>query len=156
MNWSTPSDAVASMLHAIDRLDWPAVRQSFADRVTVDYHTLNGTPAADVNADDLIAGWRAVLPGFDATQHLVGPVVASPDGDVTRAETHVRGYHYIAGAEGGHLWLVAGHYSARLIDSNGRWQITALTLTVFYQEGNLALPGIATGRAASSARPQQS
>ncbi len=65
------------VLHAIDRLDWPAVRQSFADRVTVDYRSLNGEPAAEVKAEDLIAGWRALLPGFDATQHLLGPVVVS-------------------------------------------------------------------------------
>jgi hypothetical protein len=155
MNWSTPSDAIASMLLAVDRLDWPAVRQSFADRVMVDYRSLSGAPAAEVNADHLIAGWRAVMPGFDATQHLVGPVVASRDGDATHAETHVRAYHHIAGAEGGNLWMVAGHYSVGLIARDGRWQIIALTLTVFYQEGNLALPRIATARAPSSARAQQ-
>jgi hypothetical protein len=155
MNWSTPPDAVASMLLAVDRLDWPAVRQSFADRVMVDYRSLNGAPAAEVNADDLIAGWRAVMPGFDATQHLVGPVVASRDGDGTRAETHVRAYHHVARAEGGDSWMVAGHYSIRLLERHGRWQIVALTLTVFYQEGNLALPSIASARAASSPRAQQ-
>jgi hypothetical protein len=155
MNWSTPPDAVASMLLAVDRLDWPAVRQSFADRVMVDYRSLSGAPAAEVDADDLIAGWRAVMPGFDATQHLAGPVVASRDGDAARAETHVRAYHHVAGAEGGDTWMVAGHYSVRLIERDGRWRIIALTLTVFYQEGNLALPRIATSRAPSSARAQQ-
>lgn len=155
MNWSNPPDAVASMLHAIDRLDWPAVRQSFADRVTVDYRSLNGEPAAEVKAEDLIAGWQALLPGFDATQHLIGAVVVSLDGDAARADTHVRAYHHIAGAEAGTTWMVAGHYSVRLVERSGRWQILALTLTVFYQEGNLALPSVATARAISSPRAQQ-
>jgi hypothetical protein len=155
MNWSSPSDAVASMLHAIDRLDWPAVRQSFADRVAVDYSSLNGEPAAEVKAEDLIAGWGTVLPGFDATQHLLGPVVVSRDGDATRADSHVRAYHHIAAAEGGHTWMVAGRYSVRLVERAGRWQIVALTLTVLYQDGNLALPSVASTRAISSPRAQR-
>ena len=154
MNWSTPSDAVTSMLHAIDRLDWQAVRRSFADRVTVDYSSLNGSPGAEVGADDLIAGWKALLPGFDATQHLLGPVVVSRSHDATIAETHVRGYHYIAGADGGEVWMVAGHYAARLIEDAGAWAIASLTLTVFYQQGNLALPDLARTRAASATSPR--
>jgi hypothetical protein len=152
MNWSTAPDAVASMLHAVDLLDWPAVRQSFGDRVTVDYSSLNGAPAADVEAEHLIAGWRAIFPGFDATQHLVGPIVTWRAGTATRVNTHVRAYHHIAGAEGGPLWMVAGHYSIELFERAGRWQIAALTLTVFYQEGNRSLSRVATARAISSPR----
>jgi hypothetical protein len=43
---------------------------------------------------------------------------------------------------------VHGHYIARL--ANGK--ITELTLQVFYQEGNLELPAIATQRATTSPR----
>lgn len=140
------------MLHAIDRLDWPVVRQPFADRVRVDYSSLSGQPAADVNADDLIRDWGALLPGFDATQHLIGHVLVSRDEQSTIAETHVRGYHHIDGVAGGNTWMVAGHYTLRFVERPGGWSIITLTLTVFYQEGNLALPDLARSRAASRPR----
>lgn len=152
MSGLSASDAVTSMLHAIDRLDWPAIRQAFADRVIVDYSSLSGDPAANVAADDLIAGWRGLLPGFDATQHLTGPVLVSADGASAVARTHVRGDHHITGVETGDTWMVAGHYTVRLVEYGGQWHITALTLTVFYQESNLVLPELARTRAASTPR----
>ena len=147
MSDSRPGEVLISMLHAIDRLDWPIVRASFADRVRVDYSSLSGQPAADVSADDLIAGWKTLLPGFDATQHLAGPVLASQENATAVVETHVRGYHHIADAKAGEIWMVAGHYTARLSVHEGDWKIVELTLTLFYQEGNLSLPDLARSRA---------
>ena len=155
MSDSRPGEVLVSMLHAIDRLDWPIVRGAFADRVRVDYSSLSGQPAADVSADDLIAGWKALLPGFDATQHLVGPVLVSDDNGIAVVETHVRGYHHIADAKAGGTWMVAGHYTATLTEHDDDWQIAALTLTVFYQEGNLALPELARARAGITPRNSQ-
>ena len=152
MSDSRPGEVLISLLHAIDRLDWPIVRGSFTDRVRVDYSSLSGQPAADVSADDLIAGWKTLLPGFDATQHLAGPVLVSNDNAAAVVETHVRGYHRIADANAGNIWMVAGHYTARLTEHDGDWKIAALTLTVFYQEGNLSLPDAARARAASTPR----
>ena len=36
------TDVITRMLHAIDRLDWPAVRDCFADVITTDYTSLWG------------------------------------------------------------------------------------------------------------------
>jgi len=134
-----------------DRLDWPAVRDAFADDIRVDYTSLSGGEPETLRADDLIARWQGLLPGFDATQHLAGPVVLTGDGGPgVRADAHVRGYHHIQDPDGGQTWGVFGHYTARLADG----KITELTLQVFYQEGNLELPGTAAQRAATSPRPQ--
>jgi SnoaL-like domain len=147
----TDSEVLPRMLHAIDRLDWPAVRDAFADEIRVDYTSLSGGEPETLRADDLIARWQGLLPGFDATQHLAGPVVLTGDGGPgVRAEAHVRGYHHIQDPDGGQTWGVFGHYTARLADG----KITELTLQVFYQEGNLELPGTAAQRAATSPRPQ--
>jgi hypothetical protein len=145
-----PGSVIVAMLHAVDRLDWPKVRRSFADRVTIDYQSLNGEAPADVNADDLIAGWQGVLPGFDATQHITGPMVLSEEKQDIVAETHVRAYHRIAAADGGEIWIVVGHYTVRLVEQAAAWRITAFKLSVFYQEGNLSLPALAKKRAASA------
>jgi SnoaL-like domain len=143
------AELLPRMLHAIDALDWPAVRAALADQVRVDYTSLSGGEPETLPGGDLIARWQGLLPGFDATQHLIGPVVLTGDsGAGVRADTHVRGYHHIHGPDGGQTWAVHGHYTARLAGG----KITELTLRVFYQEGNLGLPTIATERATTSPR----
>jgi hypothetical protein len=143
------SNTFSRMLHAIDARDWDGVRRAFADEVDIDYSTLFGAPAATVDADAHVAGWRAFAAAFDATQHITGPIVVTPEADAVTASTHVRAYHRIQGAPGGDMWMVAGHYRVRLLRSANGWRIAAITLIVFYQEGNLTLPDRARARVES-------
>ncbi|HEY0945791.1 MAG TPA: nuclear transport factor 2 family protein [Opitutaceae bacterium] len=147
---SAVADCVATMLHAIDVLDWTIVRESFTTQVDVDYTSLFGGSPSTTQAEDLIKTWRELLPGFDATQHLIGPVVVTRDratDNRVTAETHVRGYHRITAADGGETWMVAGHYTMGLAHEAGQWRICSIKLSAFYQEGNLDLPKIAAQRA---------
>lgn len=145
----TDADVLPRMLYAIDVLDWPSVREAFADEVRADWTSLFGGEPETLAADELIARWQALLPGFDATQHMLGPVVLTDDARPgVRADAHVRGYHHIGDRDGGQTWAVHGHYTARLAEG----RITELTLTVFYQEGELDLPAMATERATTSPR----
>ncbi|WP_232661513.1 nuclear transport factor 2 family protein [Pseudonocardia sp. TRM90224] len=140
-----PTTVFTRMLHAVDALDWATVRAAFADTVRVDYTELAGGEVEDVAADELIGRWQSIFPGFGATQHITGPCILTPeDNGVVRVDTHVRSFHRIADAEGGPIWGVHGHYLARVRAG----LITALTLQLFYQEGNIALPALATARAA--------
>jgi hypothetical protein len=82
----------------------------------------------------------AFASAFDVTQHITGPIVVQLDDDGALAQTHVRAYHQVKGAPGGDLWVVAGHYTVRLVLADERWKIAGITLQVFYQEGNLAIP----------------
>ncbi|MFT3782616.1 MAG: nuclear transport factor 2 family protein [Nibricoccus sp.] len=143
------SDLVAGMLLAIDRLDWATVRRAFAERVAVDYTSLFGGQAAELSADDLIKNWQGLLPGFDATQHLIGPVVISETAGRTVAGTSVRGYHYIKDAPAGAIWMVAGQYTFSIERTGSLWRIAGITLTLAYQEGNLGMPGLAQQRVAA-------
>src|SRR5215510_3531845 len=105
------SDVVSRMLLAIDEVDWDTVRASFADEVRVDYSSLSGQPAAIISGDALISSWQGLVPGFDATQHLTGPIVVDETGpDEVTARTSVRGYHWIVNDE----WMVAGRYAMTL------------------------------------------
>jgi SnoaL-like domain len=150
MDGRNAADTFTSMLHAIDAKDWNGVRLAFADRVDVDYSSLFGEPAATVAADDLVAGWRAFASVFDATQHVTGPIVVTSDPFEAAAHTHVRAYHQVRGAPGGEVWMVAGHYTARLLSIGDTWKIGGITLSVFYQDGNMAIPDLARARAASN------
>jgi hypothetical protein len=135
------------MLHALDRRDWQHVRDAFADHVDVDYTSLFGAPPATMSSDDQIGAWRSFVGAFDATQHLTGPFVVTEGKDDVSGSTSVRGYHRIAGAAGGDIWVVAGIYHVRFVHRRAGWRIIGLTLKVLYQDGNLDLPKIAQGRA---------
>ncbi len=129
------TDVITRMLHAIDRLDWPAVRDCFADVITTDYTSLWGGEVETLPAEELITRWSEFAGGLAATQHQTGPVVMS-DG---RAETHVIAYHWLPD---GDTWVVHGHYVARLADG----KIAELTLQTLCSYGHDGLPTVAPGR----------
>jgi hypothetical protein len=151
MSTTNPADTFTRMLHAIDAKDWDGVRNAFADRVTMDYSSLFGAPAATVDADAQVAEWRAFGSAFDVTQHVTGPFVITSAADGATAHTHIRAYHQMKDAKGGDIWMVAGHYTVRLVPTGKIWKIAGITLQVFYQEGNAEIPELARARAAGGA-----
>ena len=132
------ADVVTRLMHAIDARDWDAVRATCADRVRIDYTSMWGGEPQTATIDELLVGWRALIDGFPATQHLIGPIV-TVDG---RLHTHVRASHWLDGE----VWTVYGHYIARV--EGGR--ITEFTLQAYQQEGNLELPARARARSAGA------
>jgi len=130
------ADVITRMLHAIDRLDWAVARDSFADVVATDYTSLWGGEPGDQRADDLIKQWQDFTATLSATQHVTGPTLYA-DG---RAETHVIAYHWLL--DGGDLWVVHGHYVARIVDG----RIAALTLQTISSYGHEGLPSIGPRR----------
>jgi SnoaL-like domain len=124
---------------AVDRRDWAAVAGGLADEVTVDYTSVFGGVVETLPGHGLVARWQGMLPGFDATQHFLGPPVATDPGVV---ECNVRGYHHLEGE----VWMVAGWY--RLVMQDGD-RIGGITLTTTYETGDRALVEKARARAAS-------
>ncbi|HEX6926655.1 MAG TPA: nuclear transport factor 2 family protein [Longimicrobiaceae bacterium] len=136
-------DLVTRMLFAVDALDWAGARATFADELHVDYTSLFGGSPERLRADELIARWQGLLPGFAATQHLTGPIVVTSSGPGEAvAETQVRGYHYVDGDPGG-TWIAAGRYTIPVRRYGEGWRITGIRLDQIRQEGNLHLPTIA-------------
>jgi len=136
------TNTVVGMLHAIDARDWTAVRVAFADTVTTDYTSLFGGEAQTQPADSLLDGWDDFLPGFDATQHLAGPLVVAIEGNTAQVRCAITAKHRIDEA----LWTVGGHYQIQLAKTNGDWYITHLTLHTAYQDGDRSLPEKAAER----------
>ena len=131
------TDAITRALHAIDRLDWPAFRDCFADVITTDYTSLWGGEVETLPTEELITRWSEFADGLAATQHQTGPIVMT-DG---RAETHVIAYHWLPD---GDTWVVHGHYVARLVDG----KIAELTLQTLCSYGHDGLPTVGPGRKA--------
>ena len=131
------TDAVVRFFHAVDRRDWAAVRAGLGDEVATDYSSLFGADPEQVSGDDLVAQWQGMLPGFDATQHVLGALVAGAGGTL---ECNVRGYHHLDGE----TWMVAGWY-VLTIASDGR--LAGITLHTAYETGDRGLVEKARARA---------
>lgn len=141
------ADVIASMLHAVDRLDWLAVRAALADSLALDYTSLFGGEPETITAEELVVRWAGLLPGFDATQHLIGPVVTTGAGDEALSTCQVRGHH-VVDDDARAVWMVAGEYGIAARRSPDGWRIAGITLRVHDEEGDRALTGVATNRVA--------
>jgi len=141
---SAATDAAVTFFLDVDRRDWAAIRAGLADEVEVDYTELFGGRPERLPAEELVARWRALLPGFDSTQHHLGPpaTVAGADDQAT-LECTVRAHHRIGARE----WLVAAWYRLDLRRSSGVWRIAAITVHVISVEGDTGLPAEAAARA---------
>jgi hypothetical protein len=82
------TDDIVRFFAAVDDRDWDVVRAGLADELDTDYTSLFGGEPEHLAADALVERWRGMLPGFDATQHFLGPIVVDPDGS---ADCNVRG-----------------------------------------------------------------
>lgn len=142
----TITDVVNSVAIDSDAHNWAAVRACFAADVQVDYTSLNGGDPATMPADDLIASWRDVLPGFTATHHIVSNHRIAIDGDQATCTAYVHATHYLPTPFGSPLWKVAGTYTYQLVRAGQGWQITAMTFTAIWGEGNQNLPMLAAER----------
>ena len=139
------ADDVVRFFHAVDDRDWPAVRAGLTDEISADYSSLSGGGPERLAADALVARWQGLLPGFDGTQHLLGPLVVTETGDDATVDGNVRGYHHLDGS----TWLVAGRYRLTLRRGDGTWRLAGIVLHTTYQEGDGSLADQATARAAA-------
>jgi fermentation-respiration switch protein FrsA (DUF1100 family) len=137
------TDTITSLLHAIDRRDWTAIAAILAEQIRTDYTSLFGGSIQIQPAHELIAAWRTLLPGFDATQHLTGPIVTDVSGDTARAHCAATGVHCI----GREHWTVSGHYDMELARTGSKWRISAITYRNVLVTGDETLPQKAQVRA---------
>ncbi|MEM7797895.1 MAG: nuclear transport factor 2 family protein [Chloroflexota bacterium] len=134
MTQDTIIDTVNQMAFAADSHDWIRCRQRFADEVFVDYTSMAGGEPASIPADALIDSWKGLLPGFTATQHLLGTHVVEVDGNSAECLANFQATHILDDQ----TWLLGGRYHFRLQMKGSRWQIAAITMTALWSVGDQA------------------
>jgi len=135
---------VNQMAFSADNRDWTTCRQCFANNVMVDYTSMAGGDPATIPADALIESWEGLLPGFDATQHLLGSHIVSMNEQGATCLAHFQATHIIDSE----TWTLGGKYTFELEQQNGNWVITAITMTALWSVGDQSkLLGLATERA---------
>lgn len=135
---------VCAMTALVDLQHWSQLTDCFDEQVRVDYSSLWGGEAQQLARADLIGQWRAMLPGFDATAHQLGPVEVQVDGDKAAASADVQGTHVL----GDQAWVVEGRYRIDLVRRGRSWRITALTLDLTAESGDRDLTERAKQRSA--------
>ena len=111
-------DVMLSYAAGVDERDFDLYRSCFADDVKVvgfGDETVHG-------AEAWLAYVKNALERFGPTQHMLGPQLATVDGDNAHCRTDVQALHYLKEPEGSILTLWATYKSdMRRID--GRWRI---------------------------------
>ena len=129
------AEAVTGIGLYADLRDWGRVRDFMASQITTDYVSLFGGEVGTTDRVALIAQWKTVLPGFDATQHLITNIAVDGNADEAHTTSHVRATHWI----NGHFWTVGGIYRHRLVRSSDGWRVSFIGIQRLYEEGDRAV-----------------
>jgi hypothetical protein len=145
------ANVIGALAVHVDARRWSELLAVFAPEVRVDYVSLFGGEARSMKREELVGGWRKLLPGFTRTCHIIGTPVITLSGEIAQASAAVAAWHFVKAPElaGRDYWLVGGCYEMSFTKIGGAWRIGGLTLARAWAEGNLDLPRIASERAAS-------
>ncbi|MEV0620602.1 nuclear transport factor 2 family protein [Nonomuraea sp. NPDC050404] len=122
-----------------DRREWERLKEVFAEKVTLDYTSLNGGEPADLTPDQIVGAWKGVLGGFDATQHLISGHLVTVDGDngdTAVCTANFQAVHRLANPFGSPLWTLGGTYHFDLVRTGGGWRISGVVMTATWADGN--------------------
>ena len=133
------TDHVLRYATGIDRHDWQLYRSIFADRLTVDFSSWSGEPAASMNADDWVAGVRSTLEPFDATQHVLTNFMIEVDGTAATCTCYMTAHHHLVTGELREMHSIGGYYVHNLRRTDIGWLIDATQLNVTWEMGDRAL-----------------
>lgn len=129
-----------------DQREWDRLETVFADKVTLDYTSLNGGEPAVLTPRQIIDAWSAALGGYDATQHLITNHLVDTDGDRAVCTAAFQATHRLATPHGSPLWTLGGTYRFDLTRTTAGWRITAVVMTATWADGNQNLPALAANR----------
>ena len=133
----------------IDTRDWALYRSIFADEVYLDFSSYSGQPASTMTGDQWAEAVQAMLPGFDATQHVLTNFVIDLDGDEATAAVYMKAEHFIANSSGDNSHTLGGFYVHKMKRHGEDWKIHATTLNVTWSRGNRDVYRLATERVAA-------
>jgi hypothetical protein len=130
------AEAVYRYAAGVDGRDWSLYRAQFADRVRIDFSSHFGQPAAEMTADDWVAGVRPLFDGLHATQHMMTNPLADVAGDAARIRMSVQATYVLDPKDETSRYTVGGYYDDELVRAGDRWLLTAVKLTVLWHSGD--------------------
>ena len=128
------ADLCVRYTFALDTRDWALLASCFTD-APVFVHP--GGRLAGI--EPILTRSRGALESLDASQHLLGNVVAEVDGDTARATSYFQAQHVRAGTPGGDTYIIAGSYTDTLTRTAGGWKIAERVQAYLWRDGNRAV-----------------
>ena len=116
-------DVMLRYAAGVDDRDFDLYRSCFAEDVEV----VGFGPETIRGADAWLSFVRTALEQYGATQHMLGPQLASIDGDTAETRNDVQALHELK-PDGG-LFTLWATYFTRLQKQNGEWKIIRHELT---------------------------
>ncbi|MEG1616865.1 MAG: nuclear transport factor 2 family protein [Bacteroidales bacterium] len=136
-------ESFIEIIKAIDLRDWEIAKGFLADQITMDYASFTKEAPHTVTSEELIDSWKALLPGFDHTQHQLSNFLCYEEVDLAHIQCYVSALHFIAD-QPDPLWTVIGTYDIKMYrDIHFKWRITSWVFNYKFQSGNLKLKEIA-------------
>lgn len=117
-------EAIRQSLHlycrGIDRRDADVLRTVFWPGSRVEYGMYAGDGYEFAGE---IGGWMD-QGGFVRTQHMLGNVAITVDGDAAHSEAYLQAFHHLRRDDGSiYDWIVGGRYQDRFERRDGEWRI---------------------------------
>lgn len=131
-------ETVSKLFINTDTNNWDGVEAQFADKVTLDYSSMTGNPAAELSPKDITTAWKTVLPGFTNTHHQIGNIIIEAHENKAHLFCYGTATHYLED-DNGNIWTVVGSYDFDLVKVDNQWKISTMTFNYKYQDGNIAL-----------------
>ncbi|MEO9468375.1 nuclear transport factor 2 family protein [Parasphingorhabdus sp.] len=132
-------DHILNYATGIDQRRWDLYRSIFADEVSLDFSSWSGQPEASMPADDWVAGVRATLEPFDATQHVLTNFTVKLDGDRAACTCYMSAHHHLVTGELREMHSIGGYYVHELRRSGNGWLIHRTQLNVTWEMGDRSL-----------------
>jgi hypothetical protein len=95
----------------IDTRDWALHRSIYLDRVTIDFSSYSGRPAAVMAADDWVAGLRPLFRGLVATQHTMTNPRVSVEDDTATLRMSMEAKHFLDHDDPSAWFTIGGYYT---------------------------------------------
>lgn len=120
---------------ALDSRDWNALDQVFTSDATALYHG----PGHFQGREAIVGLVRSVLEKCGATQHLLGNVRISLDGEKAEAKCYLQAIHAGKGAYEGKVMTFWGEYRDKLVKTVDGWRISYRELAALHVEGDIGI-----------------
>lgn len=111
-------DVMLTYAATVDEKDYEGYRALFTD----DIHVVGFTPDDIHGLDTFFPWWKEAIDNYDATQHMLGPMLATIDGDTAATRSDVRAFHYPKGDAETTVTLWAT-YKTDMRRVEGEWKI---------------------------------
>lgn len=125
---------VRSLMAALDAADFEAARRQVSRVVEMDYVGLWDDGPLTLSADDLLASWRSVIPGFDAVRHDLAEFSVAVGGRRAEVICSADVRHYLDED----VWRICGGYRIGLKRATP-WRIETMRFSITKEQGDRRL-----------------